>query len=429
MSSMRECEGQWTAVLRGLRFHDSDPTSLQSIPEHRWPALLDVTDRAHLTLALAVRCGALLPASARARVERNLAGNAERYSRLIATSREISDALGAAGVEFVFLKGLTHRPYFNDQCEHRPQYDIDLYCPGAGLTVARRAVEKLGFERLPNRRDGPVDHLPTMICRTGWRWGGDYFDPEQPFSVELHFRFWNPAAECIPVDGLDAFWRRRTTRNIGPCELPALALPDTLSFAALHLFRHLLRGDLRPHHAYELAHFLERSAGDSTFWSEWQNTIPISFQSLQAIPFRLAMEWFRCRPNPAVSSLTRRLPTAVTSWFDSFALSPILALTRPNKDELFLHLALISDPRARRVIVLRRLLPPRVPRVMLDPHIRSDDRCMRVKRRAYQRGFIASRSLYHVRTLLRFAGSAFKCWLTRRQRAADRIPRAGIVQE
>jgi hypothetical protein len=426
---MYEREGQWPAILRALRFHDWDPASLQSIPEHRWPALLAVTDRAHLTLALAVRCGALLPAPARARVQRNLAGSAERYSRLVAASCEINDALDAAGVEFVFLKGLTHRPYFNDKSEHRPQYDIDLYCPGAGLTVARRAVEKLGFESLPNRRDGPVDHLPTMIRRTGWRWRGDYFDPEQPFSIELHFRFWNPAAECIPVHGLDDLWRRRTTRNIGPCELPALALPDTLSFAALHLFRHLLRGDLRPHHAHEIAHFLERSAGDSAFWSEWQNTIPISFQKLQAIPFRLAMEWFHCRPNPAVLSVASRLPAAVTSWFDLFALSPVLALTHPNKDELLLHLALVSDPRAQRVIVLRRLLPTRVRRVVRDAHVRSDGRWVRVKGRAYQLGFMASRSLHHVRTLLRFGGSAFKWWLARRQRAAeDLIPRAGIVQ-
>jgi hypothetical protein len=427
---MHDREGQWPAILRALRFHDSDLASLQSIPEHRWPALLDATDRAHLTLALAVRCGALLPASARVRVERNLAGNAERYSRLIATSREISGALEAAGVEFVFLKGLTHRPYFTDQSEHRPQYDIDLYCRGAGLTVARQAVDKLGFEQLPNRRDGPVDHLPTMIRRTGWRWRGDYFDPEQPFSIELHFRLWNPAAECIRVDGLDDLWRRRTTRNIGPCEIPALGLPGTLSFASLHLFRHLLRGDLRPHHAYELAHFLERSAGDSAFWSEWQNTIPISFQELQAIPFRLAMEWFHCRPNPVVLSLTRRLPAAVTTWFDLFALSPILALTHPNKDELLLHLALVSDPHSRRAIALRRLVPPRVPRVMLDAHVRSGNLWFRVKRRAYQVAFIASRSLHHFRTLLPFAGSAFKWRLARRQRAAeDRIARARIVQE
>jgi hypothetical protein len=426
VTSMREREGQWPAVLRALRFHDWDLAPLQSIPEHRWPALLDVTDRAHLTLAVAARCRGLLPASARARVERNLAGNAERYTRLIATSREISAALGAAGVEFVFLKGLTHRPYFTEQSEHRPQYDIDLYCPVAGLTVARQVVDKLGFEPLPNRRDGPVDHLPTMIRRTGWRWRGDYFDPEQPFSIELHFRLWNPAAECIPVDGLDDLWRRRTTRNIGPCEIPALDLPDTLSFAALHLFRHLLRGDLRPHHGYELAHFLERSAGDSAFWSKWQNTIPISFQKLQAITFRLAMESFHCRPNDVVLSLTRRLPAAVKTWFDLFALSPILALTHPNKDELLLHLALVSDPRARRVIVLRRLLPPRVPRVILDAHVRSENWWVRVKRRVYQLAFIATRSLYHVRTLLPFAGSTFKWWLARRQRAAeDGIPRAG----
>ena len=427
---MLKLKGQWPAILRALRFHDSDLAPLQSIPEHRWPALLGITDRAHLTLAVAARCRELLPASVRARVERNLVGNAGRYARLIATSREISVAFGAAGVEFVFLKGLTHRPYFTDQSQHRPQYDVDLYCPVASLAVARQVIDKLGFKPLPNRREGPVDHLPTMVRRTGWRWRGDYFDPEQPFSIELHFRFWDPAAEGIPVDGLDDFWRRRTIRNIGPCEIPALGLPDTLSFAALHLLRHLLRGDLRPHHAYELAHFLERSAGDSAFWSEWQSTTPISSQALQAIPFRLAMEWFHCRPHPVALSLARRLPAAATTWFNLFALSPILALTHPNKDELLLHLALVSDSHARRAIALRRLLPPRVPRVTLDAYVRSDNSWIRVKRRAYQLVFMVSRLLYHIRTVLPFAGSTFKWWLARRQRAAqDRISRVRIVQE
>jgi hypothetical protein len=122
---------------------------------------------------------------------------------------------------------------------------------------------------------------------------------------------------------------------------------------------------------------------------------------------------------PAVVSPTRRLPAAVTSWFDLFARSPIIALTHPNKNELLLHLALVSDPRARRAIVLCQQVLPRVPGVILDPHIRLDDRWVGVKRRAYQLGFIVSRLQHHLETLLLFGGSCFKWWLARRQRAAE----------
>ena len=37
-----------------------------------------------------------------------------------------------------------------------------------------------------------------------------YFDPEQPHSVEIHFRFWNPEVEGFAVEGTEGFWMRRT---------------------------------------------------------------------------------------------------------------------------------------------------------------------------------------------------------------------------
>ena len=49
----------------------------------------------------------------------------------------------------------------------------------------------VGYEAVKEIAHNGSDHLPVMIRKTGWTWRGDYYDPEMPPSVELHFRFWN----------------------------------------------------------------------------------------------------------------------------------------------------------------------------------------------------------------------------------------------
>ena len=79
---------------------------------------------------------------------------------------------------------------------------------------ARDALVSLGYEPLVGFDDVPLDHLPAMIRKTGWQWRGDYFDVEIPFAVELHFRLWDAGTEHIPIQGLEAFWDRRTASRM-----------------------------------------------------------------------------------------------------------------------------------------------------------------------------------------------------------------------
>jgi hypothetical protein len=148
------------AVVRALRFHERDTRDLECIPESAWPRLLDETDRAHLTPALGVRCRDMLPAMARARVERNLADNAARYERLAAAHRQITDALSLRKIEFAVLKGFSLWPYYSDDWRHRPQYDIDIYIPPESGADAAATVRMLGYEAVHAGRDPGAD-----ICR------------------------------------------------------------------------------------------------------------------------------------------------------------------------------------------------------------------------------------------------------------------------
>lgn len=371
-------------VVEALRFHDGNPRGLAAIPEHAWPALLDSLDRAHLTLALGVRCREFLPLAIRLRIDGNLAANAVRYERLVAAQSELVEALSARRIGFVALKGLSQWPYYCDDRRHRPQYDIDMYVPSESMTAATKAVHALGYETVSDKEDSGADHLPVMIRHAGWQWRGDYFDPEMPPSLELHFRFWNPHGMRFHVGDVKQFWRRRSGGWLDPA--------DGLSYSALHLIRHLLMGDLCLRHVYEMAHFLERSAGDESFWDHWKGTALPSCRVPEGIAFRLAAEWFHCNLHPAARDAVQALPQAVKRWFALFGSSPALIVGRPNKHELWLHLSMVESGKDRRAIVTRRLFPTRHARVIPSP------------------AALAGRSLHHLRTLAPTVRGAYLWW-------------------
>jgi hypothetical protein len=388
-----------SAVLKALRFHGGSTHELEAIPENAWPALLNATDRAHLTLALGVRCRESLPQSVRLRIDRNLANNRARHDRLIATHRQIGHALSLYEIDYVVMKGLSQWPWYIDDPRQRPQYDIDIYVPRESMSAAAKTIHMLGYGFVGDILDPGADHLPVMIRKTGWTWRGDYYDPEMPPSVELHFRFWNPQMMRFDAGDLAQFWRRRVVRQVGSLRFPTLDPADGLTYSALHLIRHLLGGDLRLRHVYEIAHFLEKSASDDAFWSYWRETGLPGCRVVEGIAFRLASEWFHCTLHPAAREAVEELPSPVRRWFSLFAFSSALGNDHPEKHELWLHFCLVNSAKDRRHIAIRRLFPTRGARVVRDAHVPSSkiDPLLRVKRIAFEASFLARRILHHFR--------------------------------
>lgn len=400
-------------TLRALRFHDRNVSGLEALKPAEWPDLLAMTDRERLTLALGLRCRDSLPSAVAERIDRNLGQNAERHACLITAYREIADALRAGGIEFLVLKGLTHGACYAAEACHRPQYDIDLYCPQYYSANAMRAIESLGYDALSRGEAAATDHFPVMIRKTGWKWRGDYFDPAMPFSVELHFRFWDERTERFRAGNGEGFWPGRLQRDFSGLYLPALSRADGLTYATWHLMRHLLRGDLRLYHVYELAYFMELSSGDETFWREWENRNPAGSRYTEAVAFRLAKEWFHCQMHASAVAAVERLPKPVNRWFELFAMSPALAIERPNKDELWLHWSLVNNAAHRREIAIRRLFPVSRERVVADAHLTPENVTPRVRARriAIETQFVANRAVHHLRTLPPAIGSGMRWWL------------------
>jgi Uncharacterised nucleotidyltransferase len=406
-------------VVRSLNFSVDRTEILRDLSSDQWAELLSLTDEAHITLALAHRCRGIMPEIVGDRFDSCLARNVVRHARIVEQHARIDGAMRSRGVEFLVLKGLTHSAFRFGDSHLRPQYDVDLYCPPDSARAAAEAAASLGYEPVWST-DKSADHHPVMIRRTGWRWRGDYYDPDQPLALELHYRFWNPDLG-FAVQGADRFWNRRRNGVFDGFELPALHPVDGLTYAAWHTLRHLLGGNLRICHVYELARVLHDSAGDLNFWREWREEGAPSDRLAESIAMRLAREWFACKVNPIVEDYIGALPANVERWLRLFAFSPIGG---PNKDELFLNLCLAGNNRDRCRIAARRVFPVRVPVSAPEAHVARRTMRSRSKNVADQAWFMAQRALHHLRTLAPVARSGLRWWLPNRSRllAARRAP-------
>jgi hypothetical protein len=337
------------AALAALHFREPRRDLLAHLSDAERAAGLDFCH--HAGLALLVR-----DISPEATV-RDAANNLLRLRGLEETYRR----LAAMPVEFIALKGITQCDLFGIRAEDRAQSDIDLYCPRDSVEAARDWLMTAGYQPIAGLEPFPTDHLPALMQPSDWKWRGDFFDPEMPLAIELHFQFWNPRLEHLEAEGVDDFWKRRVRRTVAGTPVAVLCPADALAYTALHLLKHVLHGDTKPFHVYEIASFLERHAENEAFWKEWRASHSETLRRLQAVSFRLAEVWFGCRLAPAAREEVQRLPAATRAWFEEFGLSPAVQRFRPNKDELWLHLSLVESGMDRLRVARRRLIPANLP--------------------------------------------------------------------
>ena len=313
-------------------------------------ALIDLADRTHCTLYLqGFEAGS------------RLAQNAQRRRTLWLAYDEAAAAFAKSGIKFVLLKGFTHEADSGLDPARRYQSDLDFLCLPGDIPRARAALEQAGY-RAHGSAELSDDHGRPLVKPFTWQWRGDYFDPDLPVSIELHHCLWSFRGDRIPVPEVRESWNRRTNLSIEKRGVPALAEPDRMAFAALHVLRHILRNDARPAHAFELAGALNRRVDDRVFWETWTRRHDPHFRALQAIAFQFASRWFGCKLSPVAERECRALPEPVHAWFRSYVFSPLVNLLEPNKDVLWLHMCLLPRGIDRFAVGMRKLIPMRLPR-------------------------------------------------------------------
>jgi MFS family permease len=385
------------AVLAALRFSDPAPELLGKLSDADWNIVLDFTDRAGLTLVLGACCRKWLPDPVRDRIDRNLAGNTERLARLRVALAEIAENLETRGIEYLLLKGFSQESGYTADPRLRMSYDLDLFVPAPSVEDARAAISELKYDAIQGTEQFPTDHLPPMVRKTGWQFRGDFFDPDIPPCIDLHFRFWDSKTECLDAPGIGSFWERRLIEG----RFSVLDPADRLAYCALHLLRHLLRGSVRAYNVYEIAYFLDTHSENDSFWHRWRALHPEPLRKLEAVSFRLAAEWFQPRLAPIIQEQIETLANDIPLWFERYAASPVEALFKPNKHELWLHFALLETARDKRRVFFRRMLPPTLPGPVDGVFLPEEKITWRMRWRFRVRyaSHVARRIAHHARTV------------------------------
>lgn len=314
-------------------------------------------DAGQLTLMLPHVCHSL-PRWVHEAVSAKATRHELRFNRLKRELFEIVEAFDDAKLTFVMLKGLSHSPTLTPDARSRGQGDIDLWLLGSSVYKAREVLRKLGYvPTLPAKSR----HLAPMARPSKWEWRGDIFDPEMPISVELHYELWSTGSEYIPVPGLSQFWERKKLRDFDGRLMHVLCDEDLLAFASLHLLLHLLHGELPLQRAWEIARFLDLHADDDVFWRLWRGFHPAALRQLELCVFHLVTEWFGCQCRRELRDDADTLPVRLSSWLRNYSFAPLSREWKPNKSELWLHLALINETRYKLLVFFRRLFPVSLP--------------------------------------------------------------------
>jgi flagellar biosynthesis protein FliQ len=398
------------AIIDVLRL-DGQVTGPPELTGAEWKIALEYCDSNQLTMPLRRSLDGA-PEWVTARLQKSGAANRLRVEKLFTLYNDLCGF--ESGLDQLALKGFAQWPYFCPDPELRAQYDLDLYCEGESLQKVRNRALALGYEEMGGRERFPTDHLPTMILKTGWEWRGDHFDLEIPFSVELHFRFWDRDTERFGPGDLEGFWTRRETRQWKDFHFTALSEVDSLGYACLHALRHLLRGDARPAHFYEIAWFLNRQQ-DPAFWEKWNELHGTELRKLEAICFRFARDWFRCPLTPEAQEAVTGLPEAMNSWFALWGRSPLEASFRPNKDELWLHLSLLDSAIDKASVIRRRLIPLKPPGAVDAVHIPDEELTAALRLRKSWRYFayVAGRVFHHTRVFAPVTVNGIRWWVVK----------------
>lgn len=348
------------ALLQALNLREQTSMPLRNLTDVQWKSLLQFCDTSHLTLPLARLPVETFPIWVKDRLKLNQADNAARYLAIQSAYREVAAALHSAGVEHIVLKGFTQAPDYVPQPEQRSQSDLDLFCPPSQIAAAQTALETIGYASASKYHAQAADHGPALVRLGEWQWRGNRFDPEMPLGVELHFCLWNQRVSRLSIPEVGMFWRRRVQRTLGDLSFPCLGAEDHLGYISLHILRNIFLRDWIVHHVRELAVFLHSRADDHTFWTRWSGQHSPSLRSLEAIAFYHAQAWFGCNLHPSAQDEIDRLPHSHAIWLERFSGAALENMFRQNKDELWLHLSLLSSFKDKWYVFRRTLIPPRI---------------------------------------------------------------------
>jgi hypothetical protein len=186
----------------------------------------------------------LVPATWRDRALRKRHVTLRANGHLAAALGDMLDALEAAGVEAIPVKGLVIAETLYGDIAARPCADLDVLVRPGQLDAAREALRAIGFRQ---RAKPGYKALVHPFHDPAWARGTGV----DQVRLELHWALWADSERRLGTTGL---WDRAIVTTVAGRSVRSLSIEDTL----LHLAIHRTRSALRLRWVVDVAELLRR---------------------------------------------------------------------------------------------------------------------------------------------------------------------------
>jgi hypothetical protein len=194
----------------------------------------------------------LAPEPLRERLVEHRRERLARNAALLRESAEVRDALAAAGIETLFLKGLYFGERLYGDPSRRQQRDVDVLVRSACFEPALEVLGRLGFDVVTNEDDGKPVALRVREIRGR--------SPEtaphgvtvrrgEDTRVDLHWCLTSRSARFLPEEPL---WAARRPFAVDGQGFETLSDADTLMFQLVSVCSDLRRGASLAKHFLDL---------------------------------------------------------------------------------------------------------------------------------------------------------------------------------
>lgn len=184
---------------------------------------------------------ALLPSDCLAALSERAVEQPARVARLVAQAVELRDALAAAGIDCLLLKGFALATRHYPAPERRHQWDIDLMIPEEAMADAFRVLGGLGYQSRREAPDGPVIQDLISRVRRGLLHRGQHSLGARrgDLRIDVHWRIGGRLADHIDHDAL---WASRRAFEIRGQRFETLGDEQALTLLLLGIAADLKRG-------------------------------------------------------------------------------------------------------------------------------------------------------------------------------------------
>jgi Uncharacterised nucleotidyltransferase len=344
-------EGIARRRLAGFRVHD-------------WRRSLHWLDASGLALYFLDRLKSLgleqdLPPEILAGLRSRLTDNRQRTADLFAELLRINQALQAAGLRYVNLKGFTLVPNYCPDPSLRCQFDLDFLVSSPDALPCRAVLEATGYVLAGSSEN-------VLEFKAGYQQPSsinDLYKTRSQRAVEVHFVPTSAEAVSLKAGPL-ARCRKQVWNGI---VFPILCDTDMFLLQARHVLRHVKSEWTRISWLLEFRTFVLSRHTDVNFWQEVdrQATATLDGPLSIGVAIWLAREAFGdFAPRALTDWSLDTIPTQVRLWLECYGRKVLLSDFPGTKLYLLLDSELSPNKKAGNKASLKRVFPlHRPPRI------------------------------------------------------------------